>query len=579
MASSDVDQKYLGRIARATQLSNGLVSQSLFQILGISTLLARRLFRARRLRKLDTTRDTRSLQLYHHIIWLSREGLSLLEVCVLPYTLDGSQGPECQVLSAKLRASFMHIFCLFANNPPITQASVPVVPTTTTPTPLSPRQDNGQRRDRSGSSASQADRTPKRNSRGRDPTLREPVASMTSDASFLTNPYAGIPPGTTPPPGMGVPPGLTRIEIPQPSAFLVPAINFVPLTTEHFKVASRLAASVLPGAHPLRLSVAIEHAAFLWDCVHDHEASRQLARRAIRELRHAEDEGVTDEMFEDAAEMVGVLGRIMRRRSWEGTPRSGGRRSSEALTSTAPAADIPPVPAPILEPIAPLPEPPRRPVHMRRDRSAEQLPPDLEGGPVGGSPSARRTSNGTRRHSHRSSGSRSTRDTVIRRPLDDTPPRPPPKNGRAPSDTTPPRPPPKDRPPGSARRPPSSASSTAGASRVSKGKGAASERSSGRRRSSTTAVASSGRRSSAAEPRYGENITPPPAPRAAAERTSAERTPSETRRRRADYRYQEYPAWPAYPAYPAAVDVGGVNGAALDTFGAAYGGDDEQRAR
>jgi len=576
MASSDVDQKYLGRIARQTQLSNGLVSQSLFQILGISTLLARRLFRARRLRKLDTTRDTRSLQLYHHIIWLSREGLSLLEVCVLPYTLDGSQGPECQVLSAKLRASFMHIFCLFANNPPITQASVPVVPTTTTPTPLSPRQDNGQRRDRSGSTASQADRTPKRNSRGRDPTLREPVASMTSDASFLTNPYAGIPPGTTPPPGMGVPPGLTRIEIPAPSAFLVPAINFVPLTTEHFNAASRLAATVLPSAHPLRLSVAIEHAAFLWDCVHDHEASRQLARRAIRELRHAEDEGVTDEMFEDAAEMVGVLGRIMRRRSWEGTPRSGGRRSSEALTSTAPAADIPPVPAPILEPIAPLPEPPRRPVHVRRDRSPSQLPPDLEGGPVGGSPSTRRTSNGTRRHSHRSSRSQSTRDTVIRRPLDDTPPRPPPKNGRGPSydATTPPRPPPKDRAPsrttGSTRRPPSTPSSTAGASRVSKGKGAASERSSGRRRSSTTAVSSTARRT-AAEARYGENVTPPPA--AAAD----ERTPSETRRRRADYRYQEYPAWPAYP--PAAVDVPGLGGPALDAYAGMYGGDDEQRAR
>lgn len=560
MASSDVDQKYLGRVARATQSTNPLVSQSLFQILGISTLLARRLFRARRLRKLDTTRDTKSLQLYHHIIWLSREGLSLLEVCVLPYTLDGQQGPECQVLSAKLRASFMHIFCLFANNPPITQASVPAVPTSSTPTPLSPRQDNGQRRDRSGSGASQTERTPKRNSRGRDPTLRDPIASITSDASFLTNPYAGIPPGTTPPPGMGVPPGLTRIEIPQPSAFLLPAFNFVPMTREHFNLATQLAVRDLPSAHPLRLSVAIEHAAFLWDCVHDHEASRQLARRAIRELRHAEDEGVTDEMFEDAAEMVGVLGRIMRRRSWESTPRSGGRRSSEALTTTAPAPGIPPVPAPIFEPIAPLPEPPRRQpqVHVRRD---DEIPQDLEGGPVGGSPTSRRTSNGSRRHTHRSSGSRSTRETVIRRPLEDTPPRPPPKNGR--TQETPPRPPPKDRP--STRTTPASrrtgSVSSAGApSRISKGKSPATTAGTTRRRSS----ASRGRereRRRREEERYGENVTPP----------------SSERRRREEYRYQDYPQYPMYP--PPAVQPPPLNGSSVGGYANGYYYSEEERER
>src|SRR6266487_6798414 len=119
-----------------------------------------------------------------------------------------------------------------------------------------------------------------------------------------------------------------RHEIPQPSAFLLPSTNFVPMTRGFFHTASAIAAAVLPGAHPLRLSVAIEHAAFLWDCVHDHEGARQLARHAIRELRQGEDQGVTDEMFEDAAEMVGVLGRIMRRRSWESTPRSGGRAST-----------------------------------------------------------------------------------------------------------------------------------------------------------------------------------------------------------------------------------------------------------
>jgi len=554
MASSDVDQKYLGRIARATAPINGLVSQSLFQILGISTLLARRLYRARKLRKLDTTRDTKSLQLYHHIIWLSREGLSLLEVCVLPYTANGDLGPECQVLSAKLRGSFYHIFCLFANNPPITQASIPAAPTTMSPTPLSPRQDNGQRRGRSGSGASQTERTPKRNSRGRDPMLRDPIASITSDASFLTNPYAGLPPGTTPPPGMGLPPGLTRIEIPQPSAFLLPSTNFVPMTRDIFQAASAIAAAVLPGAHPLRLSVAIEHAAFLWDCVHDHEGSRQLARHAIRELRQGEDQGVTDEMFEDAAEMVGVLGRIMRRRSWESTPRSGGRASTEPSATAATTVEPPP-PMPAFVPTMPVPEMYPE-ASRRRDRDEENIPADLQGGPVGGTPTSRRTSRSSRHGHARSSGSRSTRETAIRTSTQtqDTPPRVPPKNGR--THETPPRPPPKDRPSTrstpATRRASTSSSHAPTTGRVSKGKSPATTSSQGttRRRSTRS------RDAYAYAYGYGQDENVPPSPESQRPRT------------RDEYHYQDYPAYPAYP--PPAVELPVMNGSDVYMAGA-YG--------
>src|ERR1700748_1576290 len=89
MASSDVDQKYLGRIADASAPIAPLVSKALYQILGLSVVLAKKLYRARKLRKLDTSRDTKSLQLYHQIIWLSREGLSILELSVIPYTGNG----------------------------------------------------------------------------------------------------------------------------------------------------------------------------------------------------------------------------------------------------------------------------------------------------------------------------------------------------------------------------------------------------------------------------------------------------------------------------------------------------------
>ncbi|OCL11669.1 14-3-3 protein [Glonium stellatum] len=325
MASSDVDQKFLGRIAKATGSTNPLLSSSLYQILGLSVILSRKLYRARKLRKLDTSRDTKSLSLYHHILWLSREGLSILELYVLPYALDNQHGPECRVLSVKLRASFFHIFCLFHNQPPVSQSNIPTFDARAAPVPpvaLSPRQDNGQNRRGDGNSPLSG--------RSKQPTLREPIASITSETSFLTNPYAAggpvgtpspHPPSTTHTPS--APPGLNPIPIPQPSSFLLPPLNFLPVAGMHFTTASAYAAAVLPGSHPLRLSVALEHSAFLWDCLHDHEGARSMARRAIKDVYHAE-EGMDDSEFNDAAELVSVLGRMMKRKSWEGTPRVPG---------------------------------------------------------------------------------------------------------------------------------------------------------------------------------------------------------------------------------------------------------------
>ncbi|TID21366.1 14-3-3 protein [Venturia nashicola] len=447
MASSDVDQKYLGRIASHIEEANPLVSKSLYQILGLSVILARKLFRARKLRKLDTSRDTKSLQLYHHIIWLSREGLSILEICVLPYTQNGELGPECQVIAVKLRASLYHIFCLFHNNPPVSTAIAGKGSASATPAPLSPRLDTLNRRTQSGSGGSQRDSTPpKRNSKGKKPLLRDPIDSITSDASFLTNPYAGMQPGTISP-GITpqLPPGLAPIP-PKPSAFLLPAIDFIPLTSAHFRAATITATACLPGAHPLRLSVAIEHAAFLWDCVHDHEGARTISRRAIRALQEGEeDENLTDEAYDDAVEMVGQLGRTMRKKSWEGTPQSGAD-STPSIGNPSPAPPkkvsppLPPIPAP--PPTVPIPTTPRK-VAVRKD---QDYSPGLVGGPVGRTPkispkspaSERRASKGSSYRSHRPSGSggRGTRDQVS--------PRKDPTPARRSNEITPPSDPRKD---------------------------------------------------------------------------------------------------------------------------------------
>lgn len=324
MASLDFDQKFLGRIAKQTEDSNPYLSGALYQILGLSVLLSRRLIRARQLRKLDTSRDTPSLAAYQHILWMSREGLSILELYVLPYAQDNQHGPECRVLSVKLRASFYHIFCLFHNQPSVTMTNMESSESRAHGPPLSPRSASGRKTDHGLSPPSK--RT------GKQPTLREPIDSIVSETSFVTNPYsAGGPVGTpSPGPTINAPPGLNPVPIPQPSAFLLPPLNFVPLATGYFTTATSYATSFLPGSHPLRLSVALEHSAFLWDCVHDHEGSRRVARRAIKDVYRAQ-EAMDDTEFEDAAELVGVLGRMMKRKSWEGTPRVGGVGSPEPV--------------------------------------------------------------------------------------------------------------------------------------------------------------------------------------------------------------------------------------------------------
>lgn len=305
MASSEVDQKFLGRFAKETSNDNPFLSSMLYKILGLSVILWKKLVRARKLRKLDTTRDTKSLQLYHHIIWLTREGLVMVEQYVLPMVPDYR---ELKVLSYKLRASFYHILVLFHNQPSINQTSVPsFVPEGT------PRIDKGK-------------------SSGRSSIRSSPTRS---------NPIEGGPVGGTP-----LPPGLAPVSVPKPSAsFLLPSANYIPTATSCFITASTLADRLLSGSHPLRISVKQEYAAFLYDCVHDAEGSRRLAQQTIDEA-YASQEEMDDDMYEDAYEMVEVLKKFVKRALY-GTPESTstpgtGTGSGNSRTRTTPRNPVTP---------------------------------------------------------------------------------------------------------------------------------------------------------------------------------------------------------------------------------------------
>jgi hypothetical protein len=380
MASLDYDQKILGRLARDLRLDNPIVSSAYFQILGLSIELSKKLLKARKLRKLDTTRDTKSLTLYHHIIWLSREGLDIVNKAILPYVMQAQHGVLVRVLSLKLRASFYHIICLFHNQPPVSQISIPAyrAPLAMPDMPLvSQRELDHLQGNRNRSTGNDQP--------ARNPTLREPVTSIVSEGSVLTNPYP-----------MDAPPGLAPVPVSHPMAYLIPHRNYLPLTDSFFDTAYAYASTSLPGSHPLRLSVALEYTAFLWDCQHDYDKSRATAAQAIRDTYTAE-EGMEDDEFRDASEMVRTLHRMMKRENWEGTPKTSTRGGTpqQPYNTTNGAA------------IAPLPTNSAATVTQQRSPSSPHRGQQILGSPFLNTDPAQRPGNtGGRRR--RRSGSRSS---------------------------------------------------------------------------------------------------------------------------------------------------------------------------
>ncbi|KAH1495230.1 hypothetical protein LV164_001028 [Aspergillus fumigatus] len=308
MASSEVDQKALGNFAAITSRENPFLSAMLYRVLGLSVMLSKKLLRARRLRRLDPTRETKSLQLYHHIIWLSREGLLILEEFVLPMV---EPFVELKILAYKLRASFYHIFVLFHNEPPVHAPGIMSLRSQSSAT----------------NNAAEAESTPKDQGSRFSFTSKPEVIPRPQDAA--SNPDDAARRRAT-----QAPPGLAPVQPPKPaSSFLLPSIDYTPTATACFNHAALLAERFLPGSHPLRLSIKLEYAAYLYDCLHDPNACRRLAKQAIADVYNAQ-EGMDDESFEDAAEIVRILGKMVKR---------SGKNSSTGPSSTSagtPKGDI-----------------------------------------------------------------------------------------------------------------------------------------------------------------------------------------------------------------------------------------------
>jgi hypothetical protein len=223
---------------------------------------------------------------------------------------------ELKVLSYKLKASFYHIFVLFHNQPPVNDRIIRSRSSgggavnldgnfTLVPDPLSPR-DSRDGKDRTGRPTGTAGSPPDGNGgRKRSPAIStgRPMGGMT----------------TKTPPGLPLPatyPYFTsngaNTHSNGTATFLLPLQDYTPYATTAFREANELAERLLPGSHPVRLSVKVEYVAYVYDCLHEAEASRRMARLAIRHVYEAQ-EGMDDDSFEDAAEMVGILGRMMKR--------------------------------------------------------------------------------------------------------------------------------------------------------------------------------------------------------------------------------------------------------------------------
>lgn len=268
MAITFVDRKVLAHLINYYVSENRVVVENLRTVLGLSIMLEQKLVRARRLRQFDMTTGSSMLNLYQEILFLAKEGLALTEVFIAPHCGQNAEGVY-QVMSLKLRASFHHIFCLYHNTPPVRL--------------LRPKE----KKELSVFSINYM-----ANRKSQEFNLSG--SPLPSAKSFVTNPYAAngqAPPvldtvqpraAPTHPPGLSTDNSLFYEPPVHASTFLMPPLDYTPETKRLFQQASMFAEKFLHPAHPLVLSLALERATFLIDCLADYEKSLRVVKKAAR---------------------------------------------------------------------------------------------------------------------------------------------------------------------------------------------------------------------------------------------------------------------------------------------------------
>lgn len=281
MSLYSTEQKLLGALAKEWNRSYPVMSSDLYKILGITTTLHQRLNTMAQYRKSTSVAQYEVEALLHHILWLVREGLAVVESRIMPFTDQGQRGRMLQVMTAKLRASFYHVLSKYHNESAQNSATAGAKVTTTTHLTTT---------------------TPRLRTSTHLLKPSPPENTTSSSTSFLTNPWVSDA-------SKGILPPLNRpfswkLETLSGDIdkFIMAKQDHIPRTKILFQSASTLALR-LAESSPLRLAIALEYCIFLTECAHDVATAGTTARQALKEC-YESGAHIDEDDFQDAGILV-----------------------------------------------------------------------------------------------------------------------------------------------------------------------------------------------------------------------------------------------------------------------------------
>jgi len=291
MAMTSLDQKLLSHLARSINKDNKVMGSDLHTLLGLSVQLAKRV---RTLDQYTSSADISQqelLALRHHVLFLVKQGLHIVEARLLPFTSDGQFGAVLQVEVALLRACLYHVLSVHHN----TSSSDSTGKGQEILTELSAAKSTNQSKHDHSDPEATTSTIATNDSLITNPWLLYPTHNpLTSTTKTNSNIFATS--------------TLTSLSASHQHTFLLPPSHYTTPTSTYFTTAA-LFASSLPGSHPLRLAVAVAHTKFLRQCMGEsgQTETRTVAMAAVEAAWKARGWGLGDEEFEDAAGCVRVL--------------------------------------------------------------------------------------------------------------------------------------------------------------------------------------------------------------------------------------------------------------------------------